>query len=67
MREGRDRWLPTTKRGHRDKISVVLITSVCNVIYPSPPGLGRGWGPEVPGAPGLPVTAARVRASTASL
>lgn len=34
MREGHDRWLPTTKRGHRDKISVVLITSVCNVIYP---------------------------------
>ena len=34
MREGHDRWLLTTKRGHRDKISVVLITSVCNVIYP---------------------------------
>lgn len=67
MREGRDRWLPTTKRGHRDKISVVLITSVCNVIYPSPPGLGRGQEPEAPGAPGLLVTAAHVRASNALL
>jgi len=32
--EGHDRWFLTTKRSHRDKISVVLITSVCNVIYP---------------------------------
>lgn len=32
--EGHDRWFQTTKRSHWDKISVVLITSVCNVIYP---------------------------------
>lgn len=34
MPTGRDGWSLTTERGHGDKISVVLITSVCNVIYP---------------------------------
>jgi hypothetical protein len=34
MRTGRDGWSLATEHGHGDKISVVLITSVCNVIYP---------------------------------